>query len=72
MVNPHDIPKPLARIPGSAYFRAYCARCGEPMRVSSDCPGLQWWCERCSPGLPPGRHTGLTQRQREGLPKTSG
>ena len=36
------------RIQGSNYFRGYCRRCNEPMRVEN--PSQQYLCEECNPG----------------------
>jgi hypothetical protein len=38
-------------IPGSKYVRAFCALCGEPMRVSAEVfrGGAPIRCESCSP-----------------------
>jgi len=59
------------RIPGSKYFREYCACCGEPMRVVGEDVGTEPWCVSCRHG-PPAQHTGLTPRQKHGLKNTGG
>jgi hypothetical protein len=61
-VSPQGEPlKPVANrplrsgdaIPGSRFFRAFCARCDEPMRVDyttmRDNDGESLYCERCEP-----------------------
>lgn len=57
------------KIPGSRWFRAFCSRCGEPMRVQD--PTEIHFCSECSPNKPPPAHTGLTYAQRMGLRKTN-
>ena len=39
------------QIPGSRFFRAFCHRCKEPMRVpySTIQIGKPVWCEECEP-----------------------
>jgi DNA-directed RNA polymerase subunit RPC12/RpoP len=39
------------QIPGSKYFRDFCARCGAAMRVTSNRIGDGMWCEDCNPPL---------------------
>ena len=57
------------RIAGSRYFRAFCLKCGEPIRVSSPKGGAQ--CEGCSKTIVShGTWANLTARQVEGLKKT--
>lgn len=41
------------RIAGSRFFREYCARCHEPMRVTQDLVGTKPMCEQCDPKPPP-------------------
>ncbi len=38
-------------IPGSRFFRAFCNRCNEPMRVSGNTItiGIPVFCEQCEP-----------------------
>ena len=38
-------------IPGSRFFRAFCHRCEEPMRVNYSTieTGKPVWCEQCEP-----------------------
>ena len=65
-------------IPGSKLWRAWCARCGAPMRTTETEARLIMagselrYCEECSPHRPPPAHTGLTPRQRHKLGKTDG
>lgn len=56
------------QIPGSKYFRDYCVRCGDPLRVTENRLGAgqhapQNYCEDCWPPLPPPVFAGLTPRQ---------
>jgi len=60
------------RIPGSAYFRAFCSCCGEAMRVTSERVIMTTlYCERCE-GCHriPGAGFKLTPRQAIGSVKT--
>ena len=60
------------RIPGSAYFRAFCSCCGEAMRVTSERVIMTTlYCERCE-GCHriPGAGSKLTPRQAIGSVKT--
>lgn len=36
-------------IPGSRYYRDYCTRCSEPMRVEEDRVGDEHFCSECDP-----------------------
>ena len=36
-------------IPGSRFFREFCSRCGEPMRVTEDRIGSHVLCGDCDP-----------------------
>ena len=37
------------RIPGSRYYRSFCARCQEPMRVVKAALDGPVWCRECDP-----------------------
>ena len=37
------------QIPGSKYYRDYCTRCEEPLRIAYSRLDLTNYCERCSP-----------------------
>lgn len=60
------------QIPGSRYFRDYCRRCSEPLRVTEGRLDIANYCNDCSPGEPPAAGTGLTYRQAIGSAKTKG
>ena len=45
---PSDCSDRGTRIPGSKYYREYCAQCGEPMRVTEDKVGTKPRCDRCA------------------------
>ena len=36
-------------IPGSRFFRSFCARCGEPMRMEADRVNEDVLCNECDP-----------------------
>ena len=36
-------------IPGSRFFRSFCARCGEPMRMEADLVNEHVLCNECDP-----------------------
>ena len=65
----YDIPAGQ-QIPGSRYFRAYCTRCDEPMRVFQEDVHKENYCEECDPPKLDDHSTNLTPRQRHGLGKT--
>jgi hypothetical protein len=50
-MNPCKGDSPGDWIPGSCQKRAYCAECGEPMRVASSlyADDAKFFCERCEP-----------------------
>ncbi len=63
---------PGSLIPGSRYRRAYCSRCGEPIRIEPHDESAPYWkdysaemCRCCYPesNAPPA-HEGLVYRQR--------
>jgi hypothetical protein len=60
-------------IPGSKYYREFCYRCKDPMRVQWDLVGKKVSCDDCAhlKHIPPA-HTGLCKRQRSKLGKTTG
>jgi len=37
------------RVEGSSYFRAFCVRCREPMRVTQERINEDNYCEQCDP-----------------------
>jgi hypothetical protein len=37
------------QIPGSRFYRMFCARCEEPMRVTGDDLLIDNYCEECAP-----------------------
>ena len=57
-------------IPGSRFYRAYCERCGEPMRVNASERDYEHYCEECGPKRPDDLSKNLTPRQRDALKKT--
>lgn len=71
----YDVPHGK-QIPGSKYYRAYCARCGQPMRVQrrqrwvKNGDRIDHYCERCEPHKLDDLTAHLTPRQRHGLRKT--
>lgn len=65
----YDVPAGQ-QIPGSRLFRAYCARCGIPMRVNQSDRDGEHFCEECAPHRHDDLSANLTPRQRHGLGKT--
>lgn len=59
-------------IPGSRYYRDFCAQCRAPIRVPKDALRHGNCCSDCTGGGPPAPHTGLCKRQRSKLGKTTG
>lgn len=57
-------------IPGSKFFRDYCRRCGEAMRVTESKLESVNYCEECDPTRPGDISENLTPRQRAKLGKT--
>lgn len=57
-------------VPGSRFFRAYCQRCGEAMRVVESKKDDGHFCEECAPSRPGDISENLTPRQRAKLGKT--
>lgn len=61
-----------APIPGSHYYRNYCCRCGEPLRVTEDRrDALNLYCQDCDPphigvGRPHGSAIGSDYRNERG------
>jgi hypothetical protein len=69
-------------IPGSRFFRAFCARCGQPVRVTGETIQRAQlevlsgdfdvdrliYCEECAPQRPSQLAENLTLRQRLKLP----
>lgn len=43
-----SVEKDGERIKGNKFFRAFCHRCKEPLRVSNPTI-IEHWCELCSP-----------------------
>jgi len=57
-------------IPGSCYYRDFCALCGEPIRVPKSRLNVPNVCRDCRGHQAPPPRTGLTKRQRYGLART--
>jgi len=73
----YDVPAG-ARVPGSQFYRAYCARCGEAMRVTIDrldslsTPKSVLECPECAGyRQAPAKAEFMTPRQRDALRKTN-
>ncbi len=58
-------------IASSRFYRDFCERCSEPIRVKFDDLKKANHCDDCYNAHPPGAHTGLVKRQRAKLFKTS-
>lgn len=60
------LPKGM-QIPGSKFYRDYCARCEEPLRFYYDSLDESNYCERCSPREVGAFGSTLSERQRSVL-----